>query len=94
MSQIVQSDSADSGLKSREGEEERLILLREPGLEVSADDITNRRLELGRGNVKRDDIVDALAFLVTAKRIADGEAVIRPSEPQLDSTGLRMEIVA
>lgn len=46
-------------------------------------------------DVARDDIVDAVACLATARRIADGRAWTLPaSEPQLDERGLRMEIVA
>ena len=79
---------------SQEGERERLDLLHEFGIELSAEDISKWRQRLGLGRVARDDIVDALACLATAKRIVNEVAVIRPSESQLDSTGLRMEIVA
>jgi predicted RNase H-like nuclease len=45
--------------------------------------------------VGRDDIVDAVACLVTAYRIATGEAMTLPAgEPQVDERGLRMEIVS
>jgi predicted RNase H-like nuclease len=48
--------------------------------------------------VGRDDIVDAVACLVTAQRIADGTARTFPADdaggPELDARGLRMEIVA
>ncbi len=40
-----------------------------------------------------DDIVDAIAALWTAHRIADGSAETLPRRPPRDSAGLRMEIV-
>lgn len=45
-----------------------------------------------RGDVGRDDIVDALAAAVTATGGADGLVSI-PDKPEYDSKGLRMEIV-
>ena len=42
--------------------------------------------------VSDDDIHDAFAALWTAERIANGEAVVIPGEPQRDVAGLRMEI--
>jgi predicted RNase H-like nuclease len=45
--------------------------------------------------VGRDDIVDAMACLVTAQRIVGGRALTFPSDgPDLDERGLRMEILA
>lgn len=45
--------------------------------------------------VGRDDIVDAVACLVAARRIVEGRARIFPPDgPDLDDRGLRMEIVA
>jgi predicted RNase H-like nuclease len=51
---------------------------------------------LGRGRVVgRDDIVDALACLVVAYRVASGQVQTFPDgSPQLDERGLRMEILA
>lgn len=40
------------------------------------------------------DVCDALALLWTARRVRSGSAVTLPPQPQLDSRGLRMEIVA
>jgi len=40
-----------------------------------------------------DDILDAFAALWTARRIASGTARCLPAHPELDSAGLRMEIV-
>lgn len=45
--------------KSHEGRKERLELLREHGINVNVD---AERLRLGRGNVARDDIIDAAAM--------------------------------
>ncbi len=74
------------------GEAERLALLApyfsniDPGV---------TRAELGRRWVARDDIVDALACLVTAHRVWRGEARVLPEgRVELDGQGLRMEIVA
>ena len=78
--------------KEAAGEAERLALLR-PFL--GPIDVTAVRAALGRGKVARDDIVDALACLVTARRIHRGEAQVLPEGPvPLDARGLRMEIVA
>jgi predicted RNase H-like nuclease len=43
--------------------------------------------------VARDDIIDALAALWTAERIARGEARMLPPQPPVDEMGLRMEMV-
>ena len=40
-----------------------------------------------------DDVVDAIAGLWTARRIADGTAETLPETPPVDDTGLAMEIV-
>jgi predicted RNase H-like nuclease len=42
--------------------------------------------------VSDDDINDAFAALWTAERIANGEAVVIPTQTQRDGAGLRMEI--
>lgn len=52
------------------------------------------RATLGPG-VGRVNILDALACLITAQRIATGSATTLPrGRPQLDSHGLRMEMLA
>ncbi|MCP4329325.1 MAG: DUF429 domain-containing protein [Alphaproteobacteria bacterium] len=58
----------------------------------------SRVLELGRGShlkkhVADDDILDAIAALWTANRIAHREAQTLPKDPPLDATGLPMEMV-
>ncbi len=55
-------------------------------------------LERARGNYLKkeladDDVVDAIAGLWTAHRIADGTAETLPASPPRDETGLPMEIV-
>lgn len=51
-----------------------------------------RKLHPAR-DVADDDILDAIAALWTATRIADGRARTLPKTPPVDATGLRMEIV-
>jgi len=76
------------GKKSRDGEWERLCVLRKVGLVF---DLTAERARLGARHVGRDDVIDAAACLATAKRLVVG--VAQPIAP-LDRKGLRMEIVA
>jgi predicted RNase H-like nuclease len=57
----------------------------------AVDAVLARRREL---RVQADDLLDALAALWTAERIARGQALTLPAEPPCDEHGLRMEIVA
>ncbi len=58
-------------------------------------DVRAIRQELGTQRVLPDDIVDALAALVSAHRVWAGEATVLPAgSPAEDQRGLRMEIVA
>jgi predicted RNase H-like nuclease len=78
--------------KTPAGEAERLAILRRwaPSFEVS-----EVRALLGLGRVARDDILDAVACLASAHRLAMGQALVLPGEPiPVDSCGLRMEMVA
>jgi predicted RNase H-like nuclease len=52
------------------------------------------RRNIRKSEVADDDILDACAALVTAKRIEAGEAVSFPDPPEVDSMGLRMAIWA
>ena len=80
------------GKKTGEGEQERLRLLARWAPVFSP---VEARARLGYGNVQRDDIVDAVACLVTALRLSAGRAMVLPDGPaQTDARGLRMEIVA
>jgi predicted RNase H-like nuclease len=84
------------------GEAERLALLQRyvPGFEPRA--VHERLLRDVRRQPRqsgpvaaRDDVVDAVACLVTALRIVTGQALTLPAGgPELDARGLRMEIVA
>jgi predicted RNase H-like nuclease len=84
------------------GEAERLALLQRyvPTFEPRAvherllRDVRRQPVQSGPV-VARDDVVDAVACLVTAQRIVTGQALTLPARgPQLDARGLRMEIVA
>jgi len=72
------------------GQAERLAILRERSGEAVVEALAQRR----QLNYKVDDILDALATLWTAERIARGKAVSIPSRPPVDAHGLRMEIMA
>ena len=53
------------------------------------------RATLGLSRVARDDVIDAVACLVAAQRIALGKAIVLPDGIiERDDRGLRMEIVA
>jgi len=59
---------------------------------LGADALAQARTLRGTG-VADDDLLDAIAALWTATRIADGRARTLPAIPPVDATGLRMEIV-
>lgn len=78
--------------KTLDGGAQRLALL--PGRLSSVNPLAERA-RLQPGKLGLDDIVDALAWLATAQRVARGEARVFPSgEVTTDERGLRMEIVA
>ena len=78
------------GKKQAEGKAERLALVRRwLGADV---------LEVARGGHPKkaladDDVLDALAALWTAHRIAAGSCRVLPSSPPMDEAGLPMRIV-
>jgi predicted RNase H-like nuclease len=77
--------------RTAEGEKVRLKLLRKivPRLDPGA-----VRARLGLARVARDDVIDAVACLVAARRIVKGEALVLPEGAVFrDARGLRMEIV-
>jgi predicted RNase H-like nuclease len=80
----------DAAKKTADGQAARLSLLSKWAGASIVDAFASRR-ELG---CKADDIVDALAALWTAERIACGIAISIPVKPPLDACGLRMEMVA
>ncbi len=75
--------------KKRTGSESRLRLLEPhfPHLET----VTRRPRPTG---VALDDLLDAYAMLWTARRVQQGNCLRLPIQPQVDSRGLRVEIVA
>ena len=78
--------------RTEAGERLRLRLLRRvaPRFDPSA-----VRATLGLSRVARDDVIDAVACLVAAQRIALGKALVLPDGlVERDARGLRMEIVA
>ena len=83
-SPIVQSK------KSKEGRVRRLGLAEDW---LGPDVLARARGDCLKKDVADDDILDAIAALWTATRIARGEAETLPAIPPADSTGLRMELV-
>jgi predicted RNase H-like nuclease len=75
--------------RTRDGRAERLAVLAHAGL-------ARAQLEphpFHSQDVARDDLLDAAAVALSARRIARGEALVLPDLPLLDPRGLRMEIV-
>jgi predicted RNase H-like nuclease len=73
------------------GERVRLRLLRRtaPRFDPAA-----VRARLGLARAARDDVIDAVACTLAARRIAEGKALVLPAgRVERDSRGLRMEIV-
>jgi predicted RNase H-like nuclease len=78
--------------RTADGERLRLGLLRRSAPRF---DPARVRAGLGPALVARDDVVDAVACLVAARRIAEGQAIVLPAgRVERDGRGLRMEIVA
>jgi predicted RNase H-like nuclease len=67
------------------GRDERLALLEK--------DFSDIRSHLSDVPGSKTDIIDAYACLWTARRVAKGEAVSLPKDPERDERGLRAEIV-
>ena len=79
--------------KDKEGEEERLNVLRKVLRPVDVDGVYSDACSKFRGkNVARDDILDALAAAVTAWK-GYGHHQTVPDDPPKDSKGLPMEMV-
>jgi predicted RNase H-like nuclease len=79
-----------AGKKTPEGRQQRLRLV-EGWLGRGL--LQGARAEHPRSELADDDVLDAVAVLWTAARIAAGSARTLPDEPCCDATGLRMEIV-
>lgn len=76
------------GKRSPEGREARLQLLETSGIRG-----VERLLDLfPRAKVQPDDVIDAAACALAARRMLRGEAVCLPTAPATDARGLRMEI--
>jgi len=78
------------GKKSAEGQRERRQLI---DSHFGNEAFSSLRRRLGGAGVQDDDLADALAGLWTAERILRGEARSLPPAPEIDSEGLRMQIV-
>ena len=80
------------------GQDERLALIRGyvPSIDPSIDraGLEEQRRRLGAGNVSLDDLIDAIACLITAYRIMKNTSCTLPPDPPKNARGLRMEIVA
>lgn len=76
------------GKRSADGREARLQLLAASGLKG-----VEPLLDLfPRAQVQQDDIIDAAACALAARRMVQGDAVRLPADPRHDARGLRMEI--
>ncbi len=76
------------GKRSSEGREARLGLLEASGVAG-----VEGLLDLfPRAQVQPDDVIDAAACALAARRMLKGEAVCLPAVPASDARGLRMEI--
>jgi len=76
--------------KTPAGRRQRLALAQQW---LGAGVLARARDGLARGDVGDDDLLDAIAALWTATRIAQGRARTLPEKPLEDARGLRMEIV-
>ena len=80
------------------GQDKRLDLIRGyiPSIDPSINraGLEERRRRLGAGKVSLDDLIDAIACLITAYRIENKTACTLPPDPPKNARGLRMEIVA
>jgi len=79
--------------KTAAGRAERGAILNSVGLSVSEDWLIQERSRLGIAQVAMDDLVDALACLVTASSIQTGQCQSLGRADQRDAKQLVMEIV-
>lgn len=75
--------------RSRTGYESRRRLL---GSSIPASVLDDALGAFPRSQVARDDVLDACAVLLSARRIAAGNARRLPAEPDIDSAGIDMAI--
>lgn len=80
--------------KAEEGRRARLALLAAAGFRRAEAQWTEHRdaQRLRRNDVADDDAYDALAVCVTARRIAERDAIVLPSKPARDSRGIEMAV--
>ena len=79
--------------KSPSGRAERFGVLQNSGLSISDTRLSQERQRLGLGLVELDDLLDALACLITAWHIRQGRIQSVGHPRQMDRKGLLMEIV-
>jgi len=80
------------GKKTATGGTKRIALLRRSGLAISESYLREKRAQLGRSCAFLDDLVDALACLVTASFIWSGKSLRLGRSDQIDAKGLVMQI--
>lgn len=80
--------------KTEDGRRTRLALLAAAGFQGAAARWLEHRSahKLRRADVADDDAYDALAVCVTARRIAERDAIVLPSKPSRDSRGIEMAV--
>jgi predicted RNase H-like nuclease len=80
--------------KTVEGQRTRLALLATAGFKQADSRWAQHRAaqELRRAQVADDDAYDALAVCVTARRIAERDAIVLPTKPGRDSHGIEMAV--
>jgi predicted RNase H-like nuclease len=76
------------------GQAARLALISSYVPSIGHAGLVAQRRRLGAGKVGLDDLIDALACLITAFRIVNKTAFTLPRDPPKNARGLRMEIVA
>jgi predicted RNase H-like nuclease len=76
--------------KSQTGRTERMAILQAAGIKF---DVEVERQKLKSKFVSRDDILDGVAMMVSAKRLFEGSALVL-GDGAMDCRGLRMEMVA
>ena len=77
------------------GQRERLDLIRDHISNFDPGRVKAQRARLGAKNATVDDLIDAVACLITAYRVSKHIAVVFPDDcEQFDPRGLRVEIVA
>ncbi len=80
--------------KTEEGRRIRLALLAAAGFQRADARWAEHRAahKLRRADVAADDAYDALAVCVTARRIAERDAIVLPSKPGRDARGIEMAV--